>query len=154
MKTLNVDPSNHRFSVTHGEAKKSKEYEAWCKIKGRCFNPNNKSFYNYGGRGVTVCDRWRLSFTNFLEDVGRAPSPKHSIDRIDNSGNYEPGNVRWATDIQQANNKRNNRFVEYKGQVKTIGRWCDELQINRFTIESRLKRNWSITKALETPTRK
>lgn len=81
------------------------EHRAWKALRGRCNNPNDPAYANYGGRGIRVCERWN-SFDNFLADMGLKPTPKHSIDRIDNNGNYEPGNCRWATDSQQNKNKR------------------------------------------------
>jgi hypothetical protein len=96
--------------IIHGEGKTNqttKEYKAWLRIKYRCDNPNSQNYPRYGGRGIDVCKRWRDSFLVFLNDIGRAPSPKHSLDRWpNNNGNYELGNVRWATPKEQRTNQR------------------------------------------------
>jgi hypothetical protein len=93
----------------HGDARpgrKTKEYFAWASMRQRCTNPRHRKYRYYGGRGIQICDRWLESYKHFLADVGRAPTRHHSIDRIDNDGNYEPGNVRWATiDVQRANQR-------------------------------------------------
>ncbi len=94
-----------RVATTHGKSK-TPEYYIWCTMKQRCILPNAKSYANYGGRGISVFGPWIKDFPRFLSDVGERPSPELSLDRIDNNGNYEPGNVRWATPKQQAANKR------------------------------------------------
>lgn len=98
---------------------------------------------------MCVCDRWK-DFVNFFEDVGKAPSEKHSIGRIDNEKNYEPGNVRWETNFEQSRNKSTNNYIEYKGEKMIASDWAKKLGIKRTTLEERLKRGWSVEKAFMT----
>ena len=139
-------------STKHGFApakEKSRIYRIWCGMLTRCTNPNCRFYNRYGGRGVTVCDRWRESFQAFLDDMGESPSPKHSIDRVPNhDGNYEPGNCRWATSTEQARNKRNNRILEFNGESKTVMEWSETIGIHWQTILFRLKHGWSIKDTL------
>ena len=98
-----------RYALKHGDNANgvvAKEYRAWQNLKQRCLDSNDISYDYYGGRGITVCKRWLHSYQNFLKDVGRAPGPEFSIDRINNNGNYTPRNVRWATASEQRNNQR------------------------------------------------
>jgi hypothetical protein len=97
-----------RLQESHGYGT-SREYKIWVGIIQRTTNHNSPAYNSYGGRGIRVCERWRLSFSDFLEDMGARPSKEYSVDRIDNNGNYEPGNCRWATRLQQAINRRMNR---------------------------------------------
>lgn len=108
------------------------EYNAWKAMKGRCYNQNKKSFLLYGGRGIKVCDRWLNSFKNFLKDMGKRPSPRHSLDRINVDGDYEPNNCRWADDSVQNANKRfktEHRSSEYIGVCKNGKTWTSYVQI-------------------------
>ncbi|MBE9110316.1 hypothetical protein IQ273_12925 [Nodosilinea sp. LEGE 07298] len=130
----------------------SPEYNSWEKMKSRCLNPNNEFYPHYGGRGITVCDRWLNSFENFYEDMG--PRPKGtSIDRKENDGNYEPGNCRWATKKVQANNTSRNVFLEYKNISKTVTQWSGETGISAAVIKHRMKQGWPAEKILNTPAR-
>ena len=106
----------------HGESNKTPEYRAWRSMRYRVLNPDkgNKRYHIYGGRGIKICDRWLESFENFLADMGRKPSPEHSIDRKDNDGDYCPENCRWATSTEQAYNRRTNRIVYFNGVSKPI----------------------------------
>lgn len=103
---------NNGRPIQHGDAKRSRmapEYKSWAGAIQRCTNPNDAAYANYGGRGIKVCDRWLESYENFLADMGRKPNSRHSIDRINNDGNYEPGNCRWATAYQQRHNRRDSK---------------------------------------------
>lgn len=145
--------TRHEAATTHGRTGTA-EYRAWLSMRARCGNPKNLHFADYGGRGIRVCDRWSASFEAFLSHVGRRPSPMHTIDRIDVNGNYEPGNVRWATPIEQANNTTRNAHVTYRGRTATIAEWARRFGIKYATLSGRLQRGWSIERALECPTTK
>lgn len=135
---------------THG-MHASREYRAWSAIKDRCFRQGNSEFHNYGGRGITMCARWLESFENFLADMGPRPSAKHSIDRIDNDGNYEPGNCQWSTTSEQARNKRTTRMITIDGTTRCIADWADALGVPRNRIRHRLNNGWSERDAVLTP---
>lgn len=138
----------------HGEAYKgqeSAEYRSWRAMKNRCTNPNNAAYPRYGGRGIAVCARWD-SFENFLFDMGRRPSPKHSIDRINNDGDYEPGNCRWATSSQQNSNYSRNRWLTLDGETRLLSEWSVQTGIPETTIAARIDAyGWPIEAALQTP---
>lgn len=137
---------------THRESNslKTPEYEAWNCMKKRCFDKNNKDYHHYGGRGITVCAEW-LDYETFLLDMGRKPSPLHSVDRKDNDRPYCKDNCRWATKQEQANNRRTNRLIEYKGKTQSLMMWAKEKQVNYFTLRTRLHDGWSFQRAIETP---
>jgi hypothetical protein len=139
----------------HGQSwleNRSAEYQTWNGLKGRCLNTNNNAFHSYGGRGITVCDRWKDSFEDFLADMGPRPSPKHSIDRVNNDLGYSPENCRWATKKEQGNNRRTNVYYEYAGERLQLTTWANRIRINKTTLHMRINRyGWSIEKALTTP---
>lgn len=137
--------------TTHG-GHGTPEYATWKSMKDRCFNPGATSFPHYGARGITVCDRWRDSFANFLADMGKKPTPQHSIERNDVNGNYEPSNCRWATNMEQHRNTRANHFLEFRGESLTIIGWSERLGIDARTIETRINRyGWTADRALSQP---
>lgn len=130
----------------------TKEHRCWKSMITRCSNPKQKTWKDYGGRGITVCDRWRQSFENFLADVGPAPSSGHQIDRYpNNNGNYEPGNVRWATRSEQCRNRRDNSLLTHDGRMMTVAGWAEEIGIAARTIHARLYKGWSAHRTLSTP---
>lgn len=129
----------------------SPEYKIWRGIYSRCHSPSVRCYPRYGGRGVAMCDRWRepgRGFENFHADVGTRPSPDHSVERIDNAKGYEPGNVRWATRVEQARNKRNNVLVEFNGERRTVAEWCEKLGLLPATLSWRIRMGWTPERAL------
>lgn len=135
---------------THGQ-RGLPEYGSWDHMIQRCTNPNNNKFADYGGRGIKVCQIWRDSFEAFYQDLGPRPSPGYSLDRIDNNGNYEPGNCRWATQRQQCHNTRSNRNFMHNGETLCLAAWARKVGINYNTLRSRLRCGWSVNKTLITP---
>ena len=136
-------------SLTHGctSGRLTTEYHSWTRMKSRCININNIYYKNYGGRGIKICDSW-MKFENFLADMGNKPTPKHSIDRIDNDGNYEPENCRWANMKEQQRNRSNNRIIEFYGRSMTLPEWAEEKSIKYSTLYMRLYGyGWSIERA-------
>ena len=142
--------SNLKFK--HGGTK-TREYYVWQGMKHRCFNQNDKEYKNYGGRGITVCDRWRNSFENFLHDMGNVPRGM-SIERINNEKNYSPENCKWATRKEQANNKRNNVKLKFGGASYGINDVAELTNINRKCIENRVYQGWTTPEVIFTPYRR
>ncbi len=139
----------------HGNAgwkNKSLTYRRWCDMKTRCLNAKSKSYPRYGGRGIKVCERW-LVFDNFLADMGEPPTAKHQLERKDNEKGYEPGNCRWATCKEQANNRRSSHLVEMDGQMKTIAQWAESVGVKAATIARRLRTGKTPEEAIKAPVR-
>lgn len=136
----------------HGQAK-SKLYKTWVSMRNRCNNPKNIAYSKYGGRGIKVCERWN-SFQLFAEDMGEPPEQKSSIERKDNSKDYEPGNCCWATPKEQARNRRTSRMIEHNGITKTLKEWSESTGLGSVTITTRIDIcGWSVADALTKPAR-
>jgi len=133
------------------------EYSIWQNMIQRCTNPNRNGYADYGGRGIRVCARWldqEKGFLNFLEDMGSKPPEKRSIERKLVNGNYTPENCKWATDKEQARNKRNNVMLTYGDKTQCVADWADEVGIDADTIRYRLRQGWPVDKALITPSQR
>lgn len=138
---------HNKRNQTHG-LRYTPEYKTWSSMKERCLNSQHPSYKNYGGRGIKICDRWLNNAEAFYKDMGKRPEGM-SLDRIDNEGNYEPSNCRWATQKEQRNNTRQNRYITWDNKTRTISQWSDETGISQAAITIRLNRlSWSIGKAL------
>lgn len=146
-KRENVGRAARARLTTHGMSE-SPEYNIWRLILDRCINPKSRAYANYGGRGISICDQWRHSFEEFFAAVGRRPKPELTIERIENNRGYEPGNVRWATRSEQANNKRTNRRITWRGETRNVSEWAKFCGFKSQTLERRLWRGWSIERAL------
>ena len=129
----------------------SPEYTSWRGMKRRCYNPNAPYYHLYGGKSITVCQRWLDAFVNFLEDMGEKPFPSATIHRINGSANYEPGNCKWASKEEQALHTSKTRKITYKGETKSLRGWARTIGITHRTLSARLDRGWSLEKALTTP---
>lgn len=146
---LDTEMTKERSKI-HGETHKTPEYYIWISMRQRCNTVTNSAYKYYGGRGIKVCDRWN-NYQDFLSDMGRRPTPKHQIDRINVNGNYEPSNCRWITQMENANNKRNNTMLTYLGVTDTLPNWARKFEIQQGTLRRRIfNAKWSIDQALTT----
>lgn len=132
----------------------TREYRIYYKMIERCTNPKSDKYLHYGGRGILICERWLSDIKNFISDMGFAPSPKHSIDRIEVNGNYEPSNCRWATQKEQMNNTRSNKIIEFNGEKLTLSHWCDRFNTSAHLVRGRVRKGWEFERALKAPARK
>lgn len=124
------------------------EFRVWSAIIYRCHNSSAKAYPDYGGRGITVCDEWRNDFASFLAHIGPRPEGKFSVDRIENARGYEPGNVRWATDIEQQRNRRNVRMLTFNGETLSLPVWAQRLGLPNDALSRRIRAGWPIERAL------
>ena len=136
--------------ITRGLSR-SPEYRIYRAMLNRCYNSATKSYHRYGGRGITVCSRWRASFVNFYQDMGPRPSEHMTLERKDNDGNYCKSNVVWATVQQQSWNRGNNLRLTYRGQTKALVEWCSILNLDWDRVWLRLKIGWTVEDAFTIP---
>jgi hypothetical protein len=135
-----------------GKTTMTPEYNAWRHAIQRCEDPTHRQFHRYGGRGIVMSPEWRHDFAAFFTYIGPRPTAAHSLDRFPNpDGNYEPGNVRWATKDQQVNNTCRNHWLEANGQRLTLTQWAAQVGIDSRTIHWRLKHGWPVERALTAP---
>jgi len=132
---------------------KAPEYLAWRAMKQRCQNSSCRAYQNYGGRGISICERWK-KYENFLADMGSRPGPHYSLDRIDNNGNYEPKNCRWATRKEQGNNRRTTKLICYLGKTMSLKEAAAIAGLDHRVVYKRIEFGWSALKAITTPARK
>lgn len=141
--------TGNKISLRHGKSK-SPEYNSWCNMKARCYNEKNHRFYNWGGRGIKVCDEWLHSFEQFYADMGDRPTLLHSLDRIDGDKDYSKENCKWSTKKEQATNRPSwVNVITFNGKSQTITDWALELGIARKSLYERLEK-WGIERALTT----
>jgi len=137
-------------NTTHGLSK-TPEYKAWKEVKKRCYNPNNKRYHHYGARGIVMCDEWKNDPVAFCEYIG--PKPKDgqrwSLGRIDNNGNYEPTNCRWATKTEQVLNRRNTIYLTIGGDTKPVTAWAEDFNLPVKTVRRRLYLGWTAEDAVK-----
>jgi hypothetical protein len=140
------------MKLSHGESrgKTTREYNTWNGMRARCLTPTSARYADYGGRGITVCQRWMV-YENFLADMGRKPTPDHSLDRIDNDKGYEPGNCRWATRKEQCRNRRSGRLLTLRGETLTVAEWAERSGVDERRVRDRLGDGWDADEAVFTP---
>lgn len=141
-------------NAKHGHTKSGKltsEYNSWRNMRDRCNSPKSEKYEYYGGRGIKVCERWQDSFKNFLTDMGPKPTPKHTIERGDVNGNYEPDNCTWAITKAQMRNRTTTRWVTYHGREMSLAEACELAGISRNVLDARLHRGWTMDRALTEP---
>jgi len=140
--------------VTHGHSRVghiSPEIMCYRAMKSRCCSKTHEAYSRYGGRGITICKRWLKSFMAFYRDMGPRPGSEYSLDRIDNNKGYSKSNCRWALKVTQGRNRRDNRMIEFQGETLCVAEWAEKIGCQHQKITSRLRRGWSIERALTTP---
>ncbi len=151
---IGVAHTTHGATREAADPKMRRLFNIWSGVKARCNNRNNRRYADYGGRGIRVCARWMKSFELFFADVGLPPSERHQLDRFpNNNGDYEPGNIRWASASENGLNKRNTRRLKFRGKSQPLAVWAKLFALSPDLVRARLKNGWSVSRALTTPLR-
>lgn len=141
-------------NTKHGK-RNTRLYKIWCNIKYRCNNKNAINYKRYGGRGITICDEWMKDFKNFYDwAINNGYNDLLSIERINNNGNYEPSNCKWATNKEQAQNRRSNFNITLDNKTQCLTKWAEDYNIDESAVRDRIARGWSFEKAIKTTSRK
>lgn len=135
-------------NTTHGMYRTA-EYNIWSGIIGRCTNPNDSAYKDYGGRGIRMCERWRTSFQSFYEDMGPRPSNAYTVERLNSNGDYEPDNCKWATRTEQNRNTSRNRVITYQDKTQCLSAWVEELGVDRNRFNWLIRKGYSDVTALD-----
>jgi hypothetical protein len=147
--------NSKKLHFKHGHSKDKKmssEYVSWQRMIQRCQNLGYANYHNYGGKGITVCNKWKNSFVSFLEDMKEKPFKNAQLDRINTDGNYEPNNCRWVSCKENSRNRRDNLVIEWNDQKKTLSEWSEILNINKNTLRDRIySTKWTLEEAMSTP---
>lgn len=153
VKKANYKTMNLTHGATAGKLGKKntypRSYKIGCSMRQRCLDPNVPAFKDYRGRGITICNRWE-NYAHFVADMGEPPSGR-SLDRTDNNGPYSPENCRWATKSEQARNKRSAHMITFNGETRSLVEWAEHLNMPRQRLANRIRRGWSISRALSKP---
>jgi hypothetical protein len=143
-----------KAKIKHGQNRRgqaTQEYNTWAGMIKRCYNPKEKGYHNYGGRGIRVCRRWKTSFLRFFEDVGKRPEGKYTLERRNNNGNYTPQNCYWGTRREQNNNRRNSLRVMYEGELLPLTYVAERTGVDYGLLRRRIRDGWPVNEALATP---
>jgi hypothetical protein len=145
----NASKANSSHGMTN-----TKEYRSWAAMKTRCLNDKRENYEHYGGRGITICESWTNSFENFIEDLGKSPSNEHTLERDNVNGNYEPDNCRWASQKEQARNRRSSKRVEWNGTVITLAELSELTKVDYNLLQFRISRGWTVEDSVNTPSKR
>jgi hypothetical protein len=150
-KTWRCAECNHRMRIKASGPKNTPENLIYHAMMHRCYDASDKAYSRYGGRGITVCERWRTDWRTFVKDVGLRPTSFHVLDRTDNDGNYEPGNVHWVTRKESTDNRACTIWITHEGKRQSLAAWAREVGMDIRTLGTRVRRGWDFAEAIRRP---